>query len=733
MGDELGDLKRLEEQFAKAMQEMYAVGNALAATRHRLETEQAAAAAPHLHGPAPAAMASPAAAPSPVVPPPAAATMPGAAPAVPPIPAVPSQAAPPVPPPIPTPPVATAAVGTAAGHPASAPGEPARAYIPDPTAYAPPSAPLEPPVPLWEREGFVTRLLGITGAVVTLSGLVMLLVLAVQQNWFGPIPRVVAGWVLAIGLIVIAHLVRAREVRAGRAGHAAVAIAATGYAAAYLCVIAMTAIYGWLPPAIGLLLAAIVAATGLLVARRWDSQILAVIIVLGAALLAPFVADGASWVLSAFVVVLAIATWPAQIGRAWPVLTGARMIPATLIVIPSALASQGQVHEPWAHFGVSVVLALAGLVMAAIDARRDPHPEVASMTVAVSALPLLVSAGLLPAPWHTVAYAVAASCWLALAGVGEATKKLASHVTIPALVAGTLAVLLAILVRDEPRWTGSLLLVAAAAYLVVAGATRSRLATWSGLAMTTIALLLYLRHPFTVLVERTALRADMTVVVVDSLLTVITVLALAWLTVRSVTLTQTQRRWARSAAWFVGLSVATTGVVAAGVLIGKQLGTPPAGFRAGHALATILWMATAVWLLGIGLRRAKDAKLSIWIGLALAAISVGKLFLYDLSVLSGIWRVIAFIVVGLMLLGAGTGYAKALDRARDAAAGPEGPSEGPHLAPTDGAATTATPAQPGPGGHPVTGAATPLAEAAPPAPPVPPVPPIPPIPPAQGS
>ncbi|HRA44840.1 MAG TPA: hypothetical protein PKX29_07110, partial [Phycicoccus sp.] len=103
MGDELGDLKRLEQQFAKAMQEMYAVGNALAATRHRLETEQAAAAAPHLHGPAPAAMASPAAAPSPVVPPPAAATMPGAAPAVPPIPAVPSQAAPPVPPPIPTP------------------------------------------------------------------------------------------------------------------------------------------------------------------------------------------------------------------------------------------------------------------------------------------------------------------------------------------------------------------------------------------------------------------------------------------------------------------------------------------------------------------------------------------------------------------------------------------------------------------------------------------------------
>ena len=93
----------------------------------------------------------------------------------------------------------------------------------------------------------------------------------------------------------------------------------------------------------------------------------------------------------------------------------------------------------------------------------------------------------------------------------------------------------------------------------------------------------------------------------------------------------------------------------------------PAGFRAGHALATILWMVAAAWLLILGLRRAKDSDLAVWLGLGLAAAAVAKLFVYDIAVLAGIWRVVSFIVVGLLLLATGAGYAKALDRARKSA------------------------------------------------------------------
>ena len=51
-------------------------------------------------------------------------------------------------------------------------------------------------------------------------------------------------------------------------------------------------------------------------------------------------------------------------------------------------------------------------------------------------------------------------------------------------------------------------------------------------------------------------------------------------------------------------------------------------------------------------------------GLALAALAVGKLLFFDLSFLSGIPRVLSFIVAGLLLLGMGVGYAQALERTR---------------------------------------------------------------------
>ncbi len=537
----------------------------------------------------------------------------------------------------------------------------------------PPNAPA---VPFWEREGLVTRLLGITGAVITLAGLVMLLVLAVQQNWLGPVARVIGGWVLAVGLVAGAHVVRSREKRSGRSGGGAIATAATGFAAAFLCVVAMAAIYRWIPPVAGLALAGLVVVTGLVIARRWDSHLLAAMIVAGAALHAPLVTDEPSWILSAFLVVLAIAAWPAQIGKSWSWVTVARLLPASLIVMPTSVMVQNQADEPLAHLLVTFVFAVAGLAMAAIDERRDAQPILASMTVLLSAAPLVLSAALQPLPMRSIAFGLAALIWLAAAGLGEATKRLASRVTAPSMGAGTLALVGLIVSSEIVRWQGTLLLVAAAAFLGVAGSTRSRVATWAGLAVTAFALLGYLRHPFTILSERSALLADMPVVIGDSLVAAVVALALSWLTIRS-GLSVSSRRLARAVAWFIGLSVATTAAVATGVLIGQALEEPSSGFRAGHAVATILWMVTSVWLLGLGLRRTKDAKWSIAVGLALAAVSVAKLFAYDLAVLSGIWRVLAFIVVGLMLLAAGTGYARALERARILAETPMIPGHQP--------------------------------------------------------
>ena len=70
-------------------------------------------------------------------------------------------------------------------------------------------------------------------------------------------------------------------------------------------------------------------------------------------------------------------------------------------------------------------------------------------------------------------------------------------------------------------------------------------------------------------------------------------------------------------------------------------------------------MAAALFVLAA--RRAReDRSLPIAGGLALVAAAMAKLFLFDLGTLDGMFRVAVFIVVGLVLLGMGAGYARLL-------------------------------------------------------------------------
>ncbi|MFN8044661.1 MAG: DUF2339 domain-containing protein [Dermatophilaceae bacterium] len=714
-GDETtrDELRHLEESFAEAMTRLYAVGNGLARLRHDLEAGQT--------GPDPrtTSTSQPMTVPAPT----RVATSASAGHGIPPVPLAPGMPAGPA---VPAAGATWPATAAAAG-PAPIPQVPASSWSPPVAAEE--AAPTTALGRWWRRESLVTRLLGITGAVVTLVGLVMLLVLAVQQRWFGPVPRVVLGVLLAAALIGLAHVVHARERSAGRAGLGAVALAGTGYAAAYLDVVAITSIYGWVPPLLGLVLAIAVAGTGLLVARRWDSQVLAILILLGAAALLPAVAGRASWLLSAFMVVLAVASWPAQWGREWPAVTAARLIPATLVIVPTIGFAQQRPEEPWAHVAVTGIFAFAGMAMSVREARGRGF-DTSALTILVTALPLLMAFSATPQPWRTVLLLLAAVAWLGYAALGESQRWLPVGTCVAATAAGTLALLLAIVARADTTWMGTALLVAALGYLLVAASTRSRQAAWWGLGMAALALLVYLRHPVRVLVQRTALESDLAVTLIDSAIAVGVILALAWLAHRLTKLSLDVRRAVAVGSWVAGLAIATTAVVSVGVLLGRSIDSAVAGFRAGHAVATILWMVAAAWLLIRGLRRSKDADLAMWTGLGLAAGAVAKLFLYDLAVLAGIWRVVAFMVVGLILLGTGAGYAKALERARAADAVDPDPGAAPlgtDAGPAGPEVLPVPPTQMAPAGTPVPPA--PTAPATPPPPPGPPGPSIPPIPP----
>jgi uncharacterized membrane protein len=90
------------------------------------------------------------------------------------------------------------------------------------------------------------------------------------------------------------------------------------------------------------------------------------------------------------------------------------------------------------------------------------------------------------------------------------------------------------------------------------------------------------------------------------------------------------------------------------------------GFTTGHALVTVSWTVAALVLLARGISR---PALRV-AGMALVAAAVAKLVLFDLGALDGLARVAAFLGAGLVLLAAGTRYARLITEHQQAAAVP---------------------------------------------------------------
>jgi uncharacterized membrane protein len=73
-------------------------------------------------------------------------------------------------------------------------------------------------------------------------------------------------------------------------------------------------------------------------------------------------------------------------------------------------------------------------------------------------------------------------------------------------------------------------------------------------------------------------------------------------------------------------------------------------------------MAAGLFVYALRLARGERRTEAITAGLALTGAATAKLLLFDLATLDGIFRVAAFIIVGLVLLSMGAGYARSLAR-----------------------------------------------------------------------
>jgi Predicted membrane protein (DUF2339) len=543
-------------------------------------------------------------------------------------------------------------------------------YMPAAAAYAPPPSPPPPPTmapppqmtpppappkaPRPPRDSnWIGKVLAVAGVAVTLIGVVLLLVLAAQAGILRPEIRVGAGALLAGALVVIAARLSSRP--GGRVG--AIALAATGIAAAYMDVIAITTIYHWVSAPFGLVLAAVIGGGGLTLARRWDSQHLGLLVLVPLIVLAPIVSDGITMLWIAFMLAISAASLLGQLGKDWIWLHAARIAAPTFPLLIALVAARiGDTNGAWLAGGcaIAAVLAMAGaLVLLPSTGNRV---AMALLTVA-GLCPVLCASVALPSTVAALMAAALAAALLAVVLVADRLPGVSKMVRRIWSATSAVSALIAVTVAFDGEVAMPVLL-AMAVVIAVAG-RRDAVARLVAVGFGVIGGLLYLSYaPPTFLVRATQLSTpDSVAILASSILLIAAVLAVVWSWIgRAVLDTDALRVLLACLAVVVVYSV-TTFTVTAGVLAGGESG----GFFAGHMAATICWIAMAAALFVYVARQPRDDRsLPIAGGLALVAGSMAKLFLFDLGTLDGMFRVAVFIVVGLILLGMGAGYARLL-------------------------------------------------------------------------
>ncbi|MFI6300375.1 DUF2339 domain-containing protein [Amycolatopsis thailandensis] len=495
------------------------------------------------------------------------------------------------------------------------------------------------------KEGAGSRLLAWIGGAVTLLGVVLFLVLAIQRGWFGPLPRVLGGAVL--GAVLVGIGLRLHRNPAGRTG--AFALAATGIGALYLDAIAATTMYDYLPAYAGLALGLVIAVGGLLLAVRWKSSLLAAAVVLGCVVCAPIITQGFKPELVAFLLVVLLASTPVQLRQSWPsVAVAAGIPPLVASVFSTAFTGFG---GSTANTAAALAVGAVGLALALIVTTKRPGDAAALALLAVAPAPSLLAALFLP---KTPAVLVTASVALVLLGVWAAGQWLNGWTGDLAGAAGLLAALQTTMTLFDGSARSAILLGEGVLLALVALWTKKHVALAGGLVFAVIGGLIALAFdvpPTLFFLVRNRPDADLAAALLVAVAILAVAITLPWVAHR---LGLFKAATENVVPWLFAGVVALYGAGAL-VLCGALLAVPGrSGFLLGHVVITVSWTVAALVLL---IRGISVVGLRV-IGFVLVGAAVLKLVLFDLSALDGLARVAAFLIAGLVLLGAGTRYAK---------------------------------------------------------------------------
>ncbi|MGW4249696.1 DUF2339 domain-containing protein, partial [Nocardia sp. NPDC004722] len=378
-------------------------------------------------------------------------------------------------------------------------------------------------------------------------------------------------------------------------------------------------------------------------------------------------------VLIGFLIVLQIAALPVQLVRDWPWLHVVRTVPAVLATLVAATASAlglgsdaTAASDRFEVLAAAIVIAVAGLAGAILCGRQRAGEVTASLSFAAATLPMLAApimfgrmgSVLVSASFAAVLLLVAVLPWLPKLG---AALRIPAHLAVVSALAGAFALLEACLGVSRVQTLPVALCVVAMGFLAVAGQQRSRIAAGIGAGYGVLGALVfgYRADPATLAGQAEA-EAHLGISTALSALTLLAVLLVAGWAARRLGLLDGESE-ATTLSVFAGIA-GLYAVTALTVSLGVATGNPD-GFRAGHGIATVVWMAAATAALLYGLRRLartpQRAKVALAAGLLVTAAALAKLFLFDLATLDGLVRAAAFLVVGVLLLVAGTRYARA--------------------------------------------------------------------------
>jgi hypothetical protein len=494
----------------------------------------------------------------------------------------------------------------------------------------------------------------------------LLLVLAAQAGILRPEVRVVAGAILAGALIGAAAWLDRRS--GGRVG--AVALAATGVAAAYLDVVAVTAVYAWVPPALGLALAAVVGLAGLTVARRWNCEPLALLVLVPLIALAPVITDGVTLLLIGFMLALAAASLPVQFGKDWFWLHVARTAAVTLPVLVALASAAIGGHADLRLALVCALAAVLSLVDGVVLPRFSTRPGGTAAVSALGTMPLLCVSVTTDRWRAALLIAALAAGVLGIAAIADRLPGITSVARRVWWALSAAAALVSVLVAFDGMVAAPVLF--AMSIIVSVGGRRDPVGRCAAVGFALVGGVYYLDHaPPRMLVHATELGASTALtIVLTSVLVSGAAAANGW----AWSLRASSDAEVLRLLWILNAAVIAYATTTLTVTTGVALGGTEVGFLAGHMVATLSWIAAAAIAFGCAARRASPSRsMLIGGGLVLVAAATGKLFLFDLGTLDGMYRVVLFIVGGLVLLGMGAGYARFLAQQSDADPGVHNP------------------------------------------------------------